>query len=1113
MHASAAVSPVRFTGERVIPGAVEPDLWNEHVSRYRFAALFSHQKRVLDVGCGTGYGTELLSANALQAVGFDIAADAISYASSRFLNARFLCASATALPFAPQSFDLATAFEVIEHLEQWECLIAEAARVLAPEGIFLVSTPNKSYYAETRKEVGPNPFHVHEFDLTEFQESLRRHFPCVHIVAQNRQETIVFAGDHVVASQKAFIPAAAHLSESHFFVAVCSTRPVAVPSFSHVSSAGNLLRERENYIQSLKAELAEARADHLVLLDAHHRFEDEAHRDLQNARAAIDDAYRSADALIREREFVKNSRWLRIGRALGVGPWSGRAARLKALPRSLWTSIRLSRRSLTGLLLYFVSPVLLLISALALAAEDLCFLFVGKRRLPPETAPRNHAASIIIPNWNGHDLLEKFLPFLMAALSGNPENEVIVIDNASSDESVQFLRANYPQLKVLKMERNLGFASAANVGVQAATNDIVVLLNNDMRVEPDFLPPLLENFTDPLLFAVSSQIFLSDHSKRREETGLTETWWQAGRLRVGHRIDTDLHVAYPCAYAGGGSSAFDRRKFLELGGFDSLFHPFYYEDTDLGLLAWKRGWKVLYQPASVVHHQHRGTIGKNFSAAYINGVVKKNALLYCWKNIHDWKMLASHFRACLFSSLKTVLPNDAGDPSTPLDLAHVFLQLKGVMKSRWKAMSRRKISDREAFRRPLGGYYRDRFVAGNSPPPERLNVLFASPYPIEPPVHGGAVFMKEALAPLSSLANVHLASFVDTDQQLPQQQVLLTSCASALFMTRPHVPLTARWTLLPHAIREFNIRDFAWVLHRAIYTRNIDVVQLEYTILGQYAGDYKHIPCMLFEHDISVQSLWSRIRTVGATRQLLLEYLRMRLYEPRLLRRVTRVQVCSSNDANYLQRLVPRLKGRIDSNVRAGIDVSKYNFVLDDRQSDTLLFIGSFRHLPNLDALSWFVQEVFPKILHSRPGTSLVVVGSDPPKSQAAWTHHPNIRVLGSVPDIRVPLERYGVFICPILSGSGVRVKLLEAFASGIAAVSTSIGAEGLASKSGDVCEISDTSNAFAISVLRLLEDPPYRSQLAQRAREMVERDRDSKNAAVRLEAVYRAEVNRMRPH
>ncbi|MEJ7608830.1 MAG: hypothetical protein WKF37_21795 [Bryobacteraceae bacterium] len=101
-----------------------------------------------------------------------------------------------------------------------------------------------------------------------------------------------------------------------------------------------------------------------------------------------------------------------------------------------------------------------------------------------------------------------------------------------------------------------------------------MLLNSDMRVEPDFLQPLLDCFTDSKVFAASCQIFFSDPVRLREETGLTQASWEGGRLRVRHRIDEEIQDAYPCFYGGGGSCAFDRRKFLELGGFDHVFRPF-----------------------------------------------------------------------------------------------------------------------------------------------------------------------------------------------------------------------------------------------------------------------------------------------------------------------------------------------------------------------------------------------------------------------------------------------------------------------------------------------------------------------------------------------------------
>ena len=173
---------------------------------------------------------------------------------------------------------------------------------------------------------------------------------------------------------------------------------------------------------------------------------------------------------------------------------------------------------------------------------------------------------------------------MIDALEGN---EIIVVDNGSEDGSVAFLGERFPQVRVLALPQNLGFGGGSNAGFRAAKNDIVVLLNSDMRVERDFLTPLLAGFEDERTFAVSCQIFFSDPAKLREETGLTEGWWEQGALRVRHRAEPEIRELFPCFYGGGGSCAFDRRKFLELGGFDELLRPFYLEDTDLGYLAWK----------------------------------------------------------------------------------------------------------------------------------------------------------------------------------------------------------------------------------------------------------------------------------------------------------------------------------------------------------------------------------------------------------------------------------------------------------------------------------------------------------------------------------------------
>ncbi len=251
-----------FTGERVIPGQVDIDLWNEHLSRYAFAARLARRKRVLDVGCGAGYGSAELSNTAATVTGIDISADAIAYATEHYTrpNLIYQQAGAAQLPFPDASFDLVVAFEVIEHLTDWEHLIAEARRVLSPGGQFVVSTPNKAYYAETRQQSGPNPYHEHEFEFEEFKQALEQYFPHTLLFTENHADSIVFrpiADGRTPSADVRLDGEAANVDEAHFFIAVCAGQMMTgAPAFLYVPTAANVLREREKHIARLEGELA-----------------------------------------------------------------------------------------------------------------------------------------------------------------------------------------------------------------------------------------------------------------------------------------------------------------------------------------------------------------------------------------------------------------------------------------------------------------------------------------------------------------------------------------------------------------------------------------------------------------------------------------------------------------------------------------------------------------------------------------------------------------------------------------------------------------------------------------------------------------------------------------
>ncbi len=774
-------------------------------------------------------------------------------------------------------------------------------------------------------------------------------------------------------------------------------------------------------------------------------------------------------------------------------------------------------RLLKSLPLLIISPLVVAGAALALALGDLAWALFGRRRPPSSAAPRRDAVSIVIPNWNGRDLLEKYLPSVVeAARRHHPASEVVVVDNASTDGSRELLRERFPQVRVVALDRNLGFGGGSNAGFRAAAHDIVVLLNSDMRVEPAFLTPLVEGFADPDVFAVSCQIFFSDPGKKREETGLTQGWWEDGSLRVRHRIDPAITGRYPCFYGGGGSCAFDRRKFLALGGFDPLFEPFYLEDTDLGYLAWKRGWKVYYEPRSVVYHEHRGTIGKRFSEAYIQSVLKKNFLLFAWKNIHEWPRLGGS----LFSNYAAALISVAfGDEPTRANLAawlRAARQLPRALSSRWRARRLAVIDDTEAFRRPLGGWFRDRF--GDLPAePSRLRVLFVSPYPINPPVHGGGVFMYQTLRQLARHAETHVIALLDHPDQIPAHQDLGEFCASTAYLVRMEGRVKTFGSAVPHAVHEFASDDLAWLIHRQIYLAGIDVVQLEYMPLGQYAYPFGRIASMLFEHDVYFQSVARGLEHMrGAFARLAgrFEYLRALRYELALLPRCDRVQVCTRENRDFLLSFLPELADRIDHDARAGIDTSRYDFARAcsaAREPDTMLFLGSFRHTPNQVALDWFVQRVLPHVLERRPRARLVVIGPDQPPAHAYADFGESVQLAGYVEDVRTALGRYAVFVCPILSGSGVRVKLLEAFSAGIPVVSTRVGAEGLARQDGEFCRLADDPREFAARVAEVLENPAAAAGMAERARREVETNWDMAILTRRLVESYRRTVREKR--
>jgi SAM-dependent methyltransferase len=283
---------LEFTGERIVPGQVNADLFHEHMARYAFACRLARQKRVLDAACGAGYGSAALATHASFVAAFDLSPEAVLAARQAYSrpNLAFIAARAEQIPFRDGAFDLVVAFEVIEHLEDWRALLAEARRLLAPGGQFIVSTPNRLFYAESRALAGPNPYHVHEFDFAEFRAALEEFFPSTAIYLQNHSGAITFSPLSCTATAAAELAAGAQAADpetSHFFVAVCAAaHQTGAPLYVYLPSSSNVLRERETHIRKLESELRQKDA----WLD-----------ELQSAHAALQTEHDATLAELRQR--------------------------------------------------------------------------------------------------------------------------------------------------------------------------------------------------------------------------------------------------------------------------------------------------------------------------------------------------------------------------------------------------------------------------------------------------------------------------------------------------------------------------------------------------------------------------------------------------------------------------------------------------------------------------------------------------------------------------------------------------------------------------------------------------------------------------------------------
>ena len=243
--------------------------------------------------------------------------------------------------------------------------------------------------------------------------------------------------------------------------------------------------------------------------------------------------------------------------------------------------------------------------------------------------------TLIITNWNGSKLLRECLPTVLEAVRFDHHHfyEVMVIDDCSTDNSLEILAKEFPEIRVEKTPQNLGFQEANNYAVKLARSKIVMPMNNDIKLEPKALYYLAKHFDNKDIFAVSGKIFAFDQTTFLY--GNRGGYFQKGHFHLYEKPpEDDSQTLFAC----GGAFMVNRQKYLDLGGFDSMYHPLYYEEIDLSYRALKRGWKVHYEPQSIAYHKVQATITRQEKLRRISLISARNNYLFIWKNILDRSM-------------------------------------------------------------------------------------------------------------------------------------------------------------------------------------------------------------------------------------------------------------------------------------------------------------------------------------------------------------------------------------------------------------------------------------------------------------------------------------------
>jgi glycosyltransferase involved in cell wall biosynthesis len=384
-----------------------------------------------------------------------------------------------------------------------------------------------------------------------------------------------------------------------------------------------------------------------------------------------------------------------------------------------------------------------------------------------------------------------------------------------------------------------------------------------------------------------------------------------------------------------------------------------------------------------------------------------------------------------------------------------------------------------------------------------MKVLVIYPYSAYPLNHGGKIRGHQILEALAGSHEITLIALGNKEDAAAAKEWPLAKKFRHSIIVDPDL----REDLTPEAARLRNAQPNPWIGRpswmsrrdlpqmwnalaklsldefEVIHARNLHMVPYALTPHKNQplVCDLDDIASILALRGIRSQKLpwWSRWRA-----QSYLDFYQMRHYERTYLKRFNSVWVCSERDKEVLGSWIGESRVAVVPNV---MDIEPLKAVREAKRSEpVVILVGNFAMEPNADGARFFCEQVWPAVIKQVPNARLWLVGREPGPALLARNGKNGINVFGSVPDVKPYLAQAAVAVAPLLVGAGTRVKILEAFASGVPVVATTVGAEGIDATEGKNILIADQPEALAKCCTNLLQDPELNRRIREAAFELV---------------------------